>query len=95
MARDEGWKVLRGRTVGLVTNPTGVMPSTMEHAVDVMHASVGGGGGMRVPKPRVEPELWKAPPRPAFWRPPRCRSLILFEVPFVDSITSYRTSLEQ
>ena len=27
--------------MGLVTNPTGVIPSTMEHAVDVMHSSDG------------------------------------------------------
>lgn len=39
MARDEDWKVFAGRTVGLVTNHTGVMPTTLEHAVDVMHAA--------------------------------------------------------
>jgi uncharacterized protein YbbC (DUF1343 family) len=42
MARDDGWKIFAGRKVGLLTNPTGVLPSTLEHAVDVMRASGGG-----------------------------------------------------
>ena len=39
VAREDGWKVFAGRKVGVVTNPTGVFPRTMEHVVDAMHAS--------------------------------------------------------
>ena len=41
VARDDNWKIFRGKKVGVVSNPTGVLPSTLEHAVDVMHASNG------------------------------------------------------
>ena len=38
MAAEDGWRVFRGKRVGLLTNPSGVMPGTLEHAVDVMLA---------------------------------------------------------
>ena len=38
MAAEDGWRIFRGKRVGLLTNPTGVMPGTLEHAVDVMLA---------------------------------------------------------
>ena len=41
VAKDDNWKIFRGKKVGVVSNPTGVLPTTLEHAVDVMHASVG------------------------------------------------------
>ena len=41
VAKDDNWKIFRGKKVGVVSNPTGVLPSTLEHAVDVMHASNG------------------------------------------------------
>ena len=41
VAKDDNWKIFRGKKVGVVSNPTGVLPTTLEHAVDVMHASIG------------------------------------------------------
>ena len=38
VAAEDGWRIFRGKRVGLLTNPTGVMPGTLEHAVDVMLA---------------------------------------------------------
>jgi len=38
VAAEDGWRVFRGKRVGLLTNPSGVMPGTLEHAVDVMLA---------------------------------------------------------
>ena len=36
VAKDDNWKIFRGKKVGVVSNPTGVLPTTLEHAVDVM-----------------------------------------------------------
>ena len=39
VAAEDGFRALRGLRVGVLTNPSGVMPSTLEHAVDVLGAS--------------------------------------------------------
>lgn len=39
MAAEDDFRALRGLRVGVLTNPSGVMPSTLEHAVDVLGAS--------------------------------------------------------
>lgn len=37
VAADDGWRVLRGRRVAVITNPTGVLTSTLRSIVDEMH----------------------------------------------------------
>jgi uncharacterized protein YbbC (DUF1343 family) len=39
VAAEDDFRAFRGLRVGVLTNPSGVMPSTLEHAVDVLGAS--------------------------------------------------------
>jgi len=34
----DNWKQLQGKRIGVISNPTGILPDTLEHIVNVMHA---------------------------------------------------------